>query len=230
MNADWQIDLGSAVPAYALALAAGVSAKPESLTTGGAKATLTVTVATNPANLDTVTVGGNVFTFVTSGAGAHQANIGVSATASVDAFVTMFNADTTKNLGLVASNVGGNLVFSTATYATTQNGVVVSENSTHMSIGAGSTGVLAGGVDAPVSVNRKVSGFVVGATALNFNLYNGYEGQEKRLIATSVGAGTGVVHYNGNVNTVTFSATGQYANLIFLGGKWLPQGGTAAFA
>jgi hypothetical protein len=230
MNPDWQIGPEDAIPQHARALAAGVTAIPQKLTVGAAKAALTVTFASNVAAADTIVVGPNTFTFVTTGAAAHQANIGVSATTSVDAFVTMFNADTTKNLGLVASNVGGNLVLTGGAYGTKYNGITVAVTGTHMNIAAAASGVTAGGVESKVSTDRQVANIVATTTALHFNLYPGLEGQEKTVVLTAVGGGgSAVLHFN-SANTLTLSAAAQYGRLIYLGGTWLAAGGSGTFA
>ncbi|MGA2538259.1 MAG: hypothetical protein ABSF53_19775 [Terracidiphilus sp.] len=60
--------------------------------------TSSITLASNPANNDTLTINGTVVTFVTSGASGNQVNISSSATATATALFTMLNASTDSNL------------------------------------------------------------------------------------------------------------------------------------
>lgn len=59
---------------------------------GGAAATGTITIASNPSDGDTVTVNGVVVTFKTSGATGNQVNIGASAGATATALAAFLNA------------------------------------------------------------------------------------------------------------------------------------------
>jgi len=60
--------------------------------------TSSITLASNPANNDTLNINGTVVTFVTSGASGNQVNIGSSATATATALYTMLNASSDSNL------------------------------------------------------------------------------------------------------------------------------------
>jgi hypothetical protein len=60
--------------------------------------TSSITIATNPANNDTVTINGTMVKFVTSGATGNQVSIGASATATATALYTMLAASSDVNL------------------------------------------------------------------------------------------------------------------------------------
>jgi len=60
--------------------------------------TSSITLASNPANNDTVTINGTVVTFVISGASGNKVNIGSSATATATALAAMLNASSDANL------------------------------------------------------------------------------------------------------------------------------------
>jgi len=65
---------------------------------GGGITTSVITLATNPANNDTLTINGTVVTFVTSGATADEVNIGATATLTATALYTVLAASADSNL------------------------------------------------------------------------------------------------------------------------------------
>ncbi len=60
--------------------------------------TSTITLASNPANNDTITINGTTITFVTSGGTGNRVNIGASAAATSTALSSMLNASTDLNI------------------------------------------------------------------------------------------------------------------------------------
>ena len=75
----------------------------------------TITIGTNPANGDTITINGTVVTFVTSGASGLQVNIGANATATATALQAMLSASGNANLIKAAyTNPSAGVVLATS--------------------------------------------------------------------------------------------------------------------
>lgn len=84
----------NAVPAIAQVVTATFAG-----TTAGATATGTINFgSSNPSNNDTITLGGTIWTFVTSGATGNETNIGMSLAATLTALALALNASTDPNI------------------------------------------------------------------------------------------------------------------------------------
>lgn len=121
-------------------------------TVGGAAATGKLTVATLPADGDTVTVGGQVFTFKTAPVASTDVAIGATVTTAAAALVAALNASINSNVSAATySNVAGVI---TATYDT----LGVAGNSLTLASGQASVTVqaMAGGT-APTSQSVTVT-------------------------------------------------------------------------
>lgn len=82
--------------------------------TGGAKASGTLTVATNPSNGDTILVNGSTVTFKTAATGANEVTLGATAAATATALAAALNASTDPAIAAAQYTVAGAVV--TATY------------------------------------------------------------------------------------------------------------------
>jgi phage tail sheath protein FI len=82
---------------------------------GGGVTTTVITLATNPANNDTLTINGTAVTFVTSGATGNEVNIGASAAATATALSTFLAASADSNLSKATyTNPSAGVVQATA--------------------------------------------------------------------------------------------------------------------
>lgn len=84
------------------------------LVSDGAKATGTITIATQPTNGQTITVNGKTITFKTVAAGPYDVTIGANAAASAVALAAVLNASTDGAIASAAYSVAGAVV--TVTY------------------------------------------------------------------------------------------------------------------
>lgn len=87
-------------------------------------ATGTLTVVTNPAANETISVAGTTFTFVASGATGNQINIGASASATATAIATAVNALASVNVAAV----GAVVTVTAATAGTAGNAIALVGN------------------------------------------------------------------------------------------------------
>lgn len=111
---------------------------------GADYAQITGTFTGNPSNNDTLTIGGQAITAVTSGAVANQFNIGVSATANAAACVAAINASTTLGSWVTASNVLGVMTIVAKIPGKMGNAITLAESMANFAW-AGAATRLAGG-------------------------------------------------------------------------------------
>lgn len=187
---------------------------------------------------DTVTINGVVFTAVASGASGNQWNIAGSLSLSIDALVTVLNAsvdalvspatyskvstDTLKIVHDTLSAVGNSFSIKASSPSNT---VTIPER------------YLTGGAGAEViafPIKTKVINLVAtGGSNVPVVLPAGLDGQEVVLfLKTKGGAGNVVVTPSSIAGgaTLTFSAVGKLAHLIYLGGTWNVLANTATLA
>ena len=142
------------------------------------RAVQTATLSSNPAAGDTLTIGANTITFVASGAGAGQVNIGATAALTAAALTSYINANTATLLVEATVGNGGNaLTIGTNAGGTSGNGMAISKTGTNITLG-GAT--LAGGTP------RVVSSRAIGLGPMYSNYYN----QKQTLAEFGVANGT----------------------------------------
>lgn len=107
-------------------------------------ATITGTFTGVPSNTQTITIGGQAITAVTSGATANQFNIGADAAANAVACAAAINASSTLSQWVVASASGDVLTVRALTPGTMGNAITLAETFSNFTW-AGSATRLAGG-------------------------------------------------------------------------------------
>lgn len=98
----------------------------------------------NPSNGETITIGGQTITAVTSGATANQFNIGVGATANAAACVAAINASVLLSAWVVASNVAGAMTIRALIPGSMGNAITLADSMSNFAW-AGAATRLAGG-------------------------------------------------------------------------------------
>jgi hypothetical protein len=214
------------------ALGAGKT-KYESVSAGGALATGKIVFAAAPTAGDTITVGDKTLTFRASAdAELDEVTIG-DLTTTISSIITKLGTYTNSLVNLATytkTDTNTALTVTAGIHAARLNGdgfplASSSEN--------GTVTAMAGGVDGFLSLEKEITFFPdTLAQAQGFTLLEGTEGQAKTIV---LGARTNSVNNTvkvrgGGVATLTFDAANEYANLIFLGGKWRSLGATATVA
>ena len=134
--------------------------------TGGAKATGTITVATNPSTGDTIVVNGVTFTFKTTAATSDEVTIGATAAATATNLAAVLNASTNPSVAIAQYAAAAAVVTVTAnsygtagnsfTLATGTAGAKVTVSGSTLSGGSDPT---AASVSVPVGVGNNLLDF-----------------------------------------------------------------------
>ena len=90
------------------------------VSTGGAAATGTITVTTQPTTADTITVNGKTITFKTTAAAADEVTIGAAAASTAANLAAVLNASTDNKIAIATYSVAGSIV--TVTYGSQLTG------------------------------------------------------------------------------------------------------------
>ena len=147
----------------------------------------TATFSANPANNDTLTIGGTAITFVTSGATGNQVNIGASLAATLASLLALLVGSADTNLVKFEYAVNGSvLAFSAATPGIVGNTLTLAKSSTAITLSAATlTGgtsnysVFVGGL------SQDATAYVTGKAVGGFNVV-----LEPRLAANTLAVGT----------------------------------------
>lgn len=154
--------------------------------------------------LETVTIGAQVFTFVTLRAFAGDVTVGIDAVATAANFAIAVNADTAVVTAYASEGV---VLITAATKGTLGNAIVFTENATNTAVSAG--GTLSGGVDgtvAPANTTFADTDYIYHTPVAN--TVSGANWEKVALGAT-------VPAYHGveSIGTVTFSNTYKTLNI-----------------
>ena len=212
------------------AIRAGMTGKPEILTTGGDQAVGSILFAGQPTAEDTITLNGTVWTFKDSGASGAQTDIGASLADTLAALVIDLNGSADAEVAKVTWTEDDTSLI--ATYDA--DGVAGNSYTLAASITAGSTiTAMAGGEAAGViSLDTEYTDFAIANGQEQdqaFTLADGDEGQKKCLFLSTKQDGNVVVtpaNLHGGT-TITFDAEKEVSELRFVGSGWKQTGGDA---
>lgn len=199
-------------------LAAGMTAEPQVLVTGGAKATGTFTFTVNPSVGHTMSIDGIALTFVAAAANENQITIGANLAATLNAIRGKIDAHSVL-AGLVSSADNDTAVVTVTAKRAGAGANAIELASGHANcVVSGAT--MAGGVDAFVDLRVKhtVLKPTSGSTQ-TFYMEDGVEGQEHVFVCSSKGAGSAVINAN-DTTLLTFAVAGETALVAFLDGDW----------
>jgi hypothetical protein len=210
--------LGLALAKPVKNLAAGMSAAPETLVTGGVKASGTFTFTANPSANHTISIDGVELTFVASSAAEDEITIGANLAATLNNIRTIIDAHSTL-ASLVSSADNDTSVVTVTAKRAGVNGNAIELASGHANAVV-SAATLTGGVDGFVDLRVKTSILKPSAsTAQTFYMEDGEEGQEHVFVCVSKGSGNAVINANGTT-LLTFANAGETAVVQFLDGDW----------
>ena len=144
------------------------------------------TFSANPANNDTLTIGGSAVTFVTSGATGLQVNIGASLSATLASLLTLLSGSADSNLVKFYYAVSGSvLTFEAATPGIPGNSLTLAKSSTAITLSAATLSGGTANYNVFVSPNQDAVAYVTGKTNSGFNVV-----LNPRLAANTLAAGT----------------------------------------
>lgn len=118
---------------------------------GAAYAQITGTFTGNPSNGETISIGGQTVTAVTSGATANQFNIGSGATANAAACVAAINASATLSLWVVASNLAGVMTIRALIPGSMGNAITLADSMSNFTWAGSATRLATGAQDTNVT-------------------------------------------------------------------------------
>lgn len=205
------------------AVASGCGGFPQPLTSGGVKAVGTIVFSANPTDGDTLSLNGVTVTFGAAGDVAVVTSLAQTLTdlaaflqASVDPLISVatYTVDTTT------------LTITYDTYAAAANLYAIDVTGL-TAAPTSNDATLLGGFDlVNLSLETDVNQVVLTqAVDQYFVLPDGIEGQRKFIYAKTLsGAGTAIItptNLTGGT-TMTFDTVGEYAELRFINGSWLP--------
>jgi hypothetical protein len=209
-------------------LRAGKTGELDSLTSGGVKATGTITFALNPTAAATITMNGTVFTFVAAGATGNQVNIGVDLTTTLSNTATVLNASVLANISVATYTSNATILTTTYdTYVAAGNLFTLAA-----SVATPSAATLTGGQDLGVAdiSTEPTRMTLTQAVDQRVTLAAGDEAQQKLIyVNTRSGAGNLVVVPSSVTGgtIITFNASGMWVELRYIAGAWVKTAGTA---
>jgi hypothetical protein len=216
------------------AIKAGITGKPEEVTSGGAYAYGQIVFTQNFTAGDTVTIGGTVFTCMASGAAGNQFDVGVSLTLSLDSLVTVLNASTVPAVAVATDSKVSTTTLKAIYDTRTTVGNALTLAATVASGTATVTAMANGALDVEIGLESEFTKITTtGITpAQYYTLPDGVEGQKKTIHL--YGKGTGNVIITPTTATrftsATFDADKEYITCQFFGGQWNILVGVATVA
>lgn len=146
----------------------------------------TATFSGNPANNDTLTIGGTAITFVTSGATGNQVNIGATLAATLASLLSLLRASADANLVKFVYGVSGSrLNFDAATPGDGGNALTLAKSSTAITLSAATLAGGAGNYTVQVTPNQDATAYVTNKKPDRFDVV-----LTSRLAANTLAAGT----------------------------------------
>lgn len=210
--------LGLALAKPVKNLAAGMAAAPETLVTGGAKATGTFTFTANPTAGHTISVDGVTLTFVASSANENQITIAGTKALTLNNIRTIVDAHSVLGGLVTSADDDTSVVTLTAKRAGAGGNAIELSSGNANAVASGAT--MSGGVDGFVDLRVKTS--ILKPTSgsnQTFYMLDGEEGQEHTFVCVSKGAGSAIINAN-DTTLLTFANAAETAVVQFLDGDW----------
>lgn len=212
---------------------AGKTGVVETLTSGGVKATGTITFADNPTAGDTITINGVSFEFVASGATGNEIDIsGVNLAGTLDNMIAVLNASVVAAVALATYTEDGATVLTITydAYGTAGNAFTLAASADTVS-----AATLTGGQELGVcSISTEPTKITLTqAVDQNFTLADGTEAQRKLVYLATKGSTGNVILTPANLTggtTITLDAALEYTELRFMGGAWREVNGVNTLA